>query len=74
MPRLSVDAYALILALFKLTDRQRYITVQRHLKGRTCEDIAAELHVSKQAVSLCEAKALNHLRMRLAPVRYQSAA
>jgi RNA polymerase sigma factor (sigma-70 family) len=66
---LAVDAYSLILGLFTLTDRQRHIVVQRHLRGRTLEDVATELGVSRQAVSRCELKALDHLRARLAPFR-----
>lgn len=74
MARLAVDAYSLILGLFTLTDRQRYVAVQRHMVGRTLEDIAAELHVTKQAVSQSETLALGRLREQLAPFRYLNAA
>lgn len=66
---MHVDAYSLILGLFMLTDRQRYVTVQRHLRSRTCDDIAEELHLSKQRISAIEQRGLEKLRDYLLPFR-----
>jgi len=58
----------LIVALFALPDRQRYVVLQRACYDRTLQDIATELHTSRQAVSLSEKHGLRKLRAALADV------
>lgn len=56
---------ALLFSLFSLSDRQRYIVVQRHIRGRSLSSIADELGLTKQGVSVAEQTALSLLRKRL---------
>lgn len=60
---------ALLCALFTLSDRQRYVFIQRAIFERTQQSIADELRTTRQAVSLSEGHALRKLRVALADVR-----
>jgi DNA-directed RNA polymerase specialized sigma24 family protein len=60
---------ALLCALFTLSDRQRYVFIQRAIFERTQQSLADELRTTRQAVSLSEGHALRKLRVALADVR-----
>lgn len=51
----------LILALFELTDRERYVVVQRLLRERKLADLADEMGCSRQRISKLEQRGLNKL-------------
>lgn len=54
-------------ALSKLTPLQREVFVDRHLVGRTVEEISAELGVSRQRVGQILSVAMRHVRQTLEP-------
>lgn len=61
---------ALILALFELTDDERYAVIQHHLFERTFQSIGDELGVTRSCVCHWDRLGLEKLRVALADMRW----